>query len=260
MFNIEMISQEEHDIIKRAQENYGFLLDIAIDVLKLSWTFPKVLQIDAWVFAGFLSQSNNALYLYLLSTLRKHAAQSNFNARLSIEASIMACYALKQTDINTFIEKDSLDKPRAKQNAKSKANKWIESHYKEHSDRLREIKSEINQTFAHSNIVSAFGHFELSEANKQSYTWFFDLTLDRDVHFQLLKFIDLVLAQIAMYKDVVSDYPLLHFRDDFEPDYDKTLTMYAALSDYYKGIAQEIEKGNIEDIPIFQIIQDEETQ
>lgn len=258
MFNIEMISQEEHEIIKSARKNYGALLDTAIDALKLSWTFPKLLQNDAWVFAGFLSQSNNALYLHLLSTLRKHAAQSNFNARLSIEASLMACYALHNTDINLFIKKDVHNNSKADQNAKTKAYNWIGKHYKEHSKRLKDIKDEINDTFAHSNIISAFRHFEISEANKQSYNWFFDLTPDRDVHFQLLKFIGLVLAQVTMYRDVINDYPLLQLRDNFEADYEQALYMYATLSDFYQVIAQEIEKGTIEEIPAFQIMPDEE--
>ncbi|EFU41010.1 hypothetical protein PVOR_15294 [Paenibacillus vortex V453] len=81
MFNIYEISQEEHEMIIRANDQFGLIFEVCLEAIELSWTFTKNYQISAWIFAGFLSQTNNSLYLAILSLIRKHTVQTSFNLR-----------------------------------------------------------------------------------------------------------------------------------------------------------------------------------
>ncbi|HFL3236639.1 TPA: hypothetical protein ACG3KH_004073 [Clostridioides difficile] len=134
MFDINVIVEYEYALILEAKEEYGTHLDTCLKALELSWTFAEFIDHKAFYFSSYLSQSNKALYLSLMSLLRKHTNQGYFNMRLSIESSIMACYELHR-NASEFLEYCEPDK-----NFKKEVYTWFESNYKNHSEALEENK------------------------------------------------------------------------------------------------------------------------
>ncbi|APO44597.1 hypothetical protein BS614_11710 [Paenibacillus xylanexedens] len=257
MFSMYEISQEEHEMIIRANDQFGLIFEVCLDAIELSWTFTKNYQISAWIFAGFLSQTNNSLYLAILSLIRRHTVQTSFNLRLSIESAVLACYALYNPKIDSFAIKNDHGSMVERSGVKSKANKWIENNYKDMSDTIHVYKKQINSKFAHSSILSAFGNFELSEEHYQGVSWIFDRTEDRDIHFQLLSLVNLVLIQVEMFYRVIKDYPIVEIVDDFTSRYEKINGTVTLLNDFYKLIAEELAKGEVVEIPILRKLNEE---
>ncbi|MCP1134477.1 hypothetical protein NKT34_14320 [Paenibacillus polysaccharolyticus] len=226
MFDINKISECEHKLICDAKDNYGIYLDTCLKAIELSWTITEFFDHRALYFSSYLSQSNKALYLALMSLLRNHSNQSYFNIRLSIESSIMACYELHRNDLELlkYCEPDD--------NYKKSVYKWLENNYENHSKGLEKNKKMINQSFMHSNLSSAKAHFKMNIENGRFDSMLFDSVDIPENRRRLVVFIQIILIQLSMYREVIEKYPLVELRTDFQSELEIILKSYYSLNEY----------------------------
>ncbi|WFA86038.1 hypothetical protein [Paenibacillus amylolyticus] len=212
MFNINEAAEYEYTLILEAEKKYGTHFDTCLKVLEVSWTFAEFFDHKAFYFSSYLSQSNKALYLSLMSLLRKHTNQSYFNMRLSIESSIMACYELHRnaSELLKYREPDKKFKKEVYQ--------WFESNYKNHSEALEGLKKKINESFMHSSINSAKAHFRMNIENGRFDSMLFDSVEAPEMKNRLVIFIQIVLMQLSMYSKVIERYPLVELKKDFQSE------------------------------------------
>ncbi|WP_339286167.1 hypothetical protein [Paenibacillus sp. FSL R5-0486] len=224
MFNINEIAEYEYLLILEAEKKYRTHLDTCVEALEVSWTFAEFVKHNALYFSYYLSQSNKALYLSLMSLLRKHTNQSYSNMRLSIESSIMACYELHRNASELLGDCES---------DRKKAYKWIESNYKNHSDALGGLKNKINKEFMHSSINSASAHSKMNIENGRFDSMLFDSVDDSEMKNRLVIFIQIILIQLSMYREVIEKYPLVEMKKGFQ------LEVESILKESYKLINGE---------------------
>lgn len=236
-------SEEEHRLISEAQNTYNKHFTLASECVNFSWEFIESVNAEAFVFNAFLSQTNKFLQLSLLSLIRHHTVQCYLNLRTAIESTTLACYSLHKTNEHEFIKRHDefndiiLERP----GVKSKANKWLDSTYKTHSEKLKIAKTEnINKFFAHSNLVNAFNNIDFTDPT-MSYSNFFDKKDVFTIKFELMALGNIALTQIDLISSVVRDHSdLAKLSTDFEEKktslfHDNQYLYSELISDPYYG-------------------------
>jgi len=149
------VSKTEHGCIVDAEKKFGELYKNCENLLNLLWNFIEKIEIEANVFASFLSQVRKFAFLALLSALRQHNTQALMNVRQMLEAGVLAAYSFKERDTNAYYYKDKYGVGHEKKGIKGKAYEWLEKNYKKHSDTVKGQKKIINNMWAHPSILTA---------------------------------------------------------------------------------------------------------
>ena len=149
------ISKGEYDLVVNAATKYGNAFVNAHDLVMFSWNFINRVKPDALAFILFLSQFQKAITLSFLSVLRNHEVQFSLMLRQALEASALAGYALYNPNIDDFGKPNADDCLFANRNVRGKAYKWIEKEYPTHSQSMKYMKDQINESYAHANILPA---------------------------------------------------------------------------------------------------------
>jgi hypothetical protein len=165
-FTLIDISKEDDRLIGEAKIKYGKIYDNTENLVFFLWDFLKSAEADAWIFASFLSQVRKFAILSLLSTIRKHNAQSLMDIRQIFEASVLATYSLHERNDTTYYYKDKNDVAYVKENVRAKAYKWLGDNYKNHSDTIKNQKQIINNMWTHANILLTPLNFRLEGEEK----------------------------------------------------------------------------------------------
>ena len=147
------LSKEEHSLVEKAPSKFGPDYINAHDLVFFSWSFISSVKPAAYVFSLFLSQIQKSLVLCLLSALRDHDVQFHMMLRQTLENASLAAYALFETDQNAFCTIDEHDLLYSKEKVNKKAYKWLDKNYKDHSDKIKNMKDEINNSYAHASIL-----------------------------------------------------------------------------------------------------------
>ena len=149
------ISQTEHDLVVNAATKYGAAFVNAHDLVMFSWNFLKKVGPDALAFTLFLSQFQKGITLSFLSALRNHEVQFNLMLRQVLEASALASYALHNPNVDDFGKPNADNCLFANRKVTGKAYKWLEKEYPMHSKSMKYMKDQINESYAHANILPA---------------------------------------------------------------------------------------------------------
>ncbi|MGC5749879.1 hypothetical protein J4P41_14845 [Gluconobacter sp. NFX36] len=165
-------SEMEHEKILSAEEDYGnsFIncYNSTIALSDLVYVPTKSLHL----FFTFYSQLKKYHSLAMFSAVRLHSVQSMQNLRYFLESLSNSLYILSSNDYDNYFD---FEKRKVVDSKKSsiKCYRWIESEYPEYSKFIKDLKDEINENHAHSNILNSDNTLQLS--NDFIYTPFFDL-------------------------------------------------------------------------------------
>lgn len=221
LFSIEDFSDQENLLIKQAPTKYGEVYTNTNDLLSLLLNFTSgVIDPDAWIFIGFLSQVQKSLLLAFLSTLRQHDVQTLMMLRMALESTVLAAYSLYQTDVNVYGKINPQGFMDINKKTKDKAYKWIDREFGSHSKILKFFKEEINSNSAHANFGLIFNNLDFSTETFLTKHLFDDNEGDKEHHFiitmQRLWWIgNISFGLLSLFEQVIKKYPLIQLVDDF---------------------------------------------
>src|SRR5712692_7168737 len=209
-------SRTEHKLLMDAKGRYGKAYENAENMVDLVWNFLKSIELEAWVFTSFLAQVQKFALLSLLSTVRQHNAQAQMNMRQVFEAGVLAAYALTEKDVAAYTYADKHGIGRVKENAKTKAYKWLEKNYKNYSDLIKIHKDEINNLWAHSNILLTPLNSQTRDQNKTFLNSFFDEDDDFMTKNHLWFIANSCFGLLDLFAKVINTTKMAKLADDFE--------------------------------------------
>jgi hypothetical protein len=157
---IESYSLQEHAMVMEAEARYGAFLTNARDATYLLSTLMQWPTKDCDIFIRFLSQMTKYHTLCLMSLVRQHRIQAKMYLRYFLESTAHAAFALAHVDTNIYFGDLENGKEHDAKKASSKAYKWLESEFPEHSDEIKRVKNLINEQTAHANVLNSQHHFE----------------------------------------------------------------------------------------------------
>lgn len=149
-FQIEKLSNDENELVKRAYLNYGDEIRLAQRAISLVWNYVLEIEDKAELFAHFVSQIQKSLYLALLSITRRHQQQFFGVLRYALESAVLACYALEKPNLDEFRKYNKNGVPYPSEPNEGKAYDWFDKHYKKYSEEIKNLKTNvINRQYAH---------------------------------------------------------------------------------------------------------------
>lgn len=214
MFNAE----EEHKLIKKAEERYGIVLINSLNFIDLLYEFIEEVKPDAFIFISFLTQTYNSLQLALFSILRRHNTQYNLMLRNALESALLAAYALKEKKIETYGTFLKDGRFESKKLSKT-AGTWLENNYKYHSEKIKFMKNNINNTFVHSSIIQVGQVFNFEDIESEFKSTFFDrenLLLEK---LGILNTGNIAMGFIQMFDIINKDFPSFKVKPTFNARY-----------------------------------------
>jgi len=207
------LSKHEHSLVENAPSEFGLDYINAHDLVFFTWTFISNVKPEAYVFSLFLSQIQKSLVLCLLSALRDHDVQFHMMLRQTLENASLASYALFETEQNAFCTTDEDDILYEKDKVKKKAYKWLEKNYRDHSDKIKNMKNQINESYAHASILPTPQNLYFNGntiGNK-----FFD-SHDKLMTKQRLWWVgNIALGILDLFAKIIAEFPIVTLVDDF---------------------------------------------
>jgi hypothetical protein len=152
-------------------------------------------------FVTFLWHTHVSLALALLSALRGHQAQTEVMMRQSIEAGVMAAFALGHLG-EDWLSSGDVEKLRPH------AYSWLESCYPTHSRTIKKIKDRINEDWAHPTMFSAFKTWHFASDHEPGHLSYFDFRDDSWIRLNLWRIGDMALGLTHLIAQVASDRKL----------------------------------------------------
>ncbi|HUV49738.1 MAG TPA: hypothetical protein VMW78_01785 [Anaerolineae bacterium] len=207
------LSKEEQDLVEKAPQEYGPAFVNAHDLVFLTWTFVNTKKPEAYAFMLFLSQIQKSLVLCLLSAVRNHEVQFNMMLRFALENASLASYSLFKPETNNFYKTDENGIMFPKESANLKAYKWLDKNYTEHSQKIKSMKDNINESFAHASILPAPQNIDYG--SPQITNMFFDYPDKLFVIKNLWWVANVALGMLDLFAKVIRQYPLVTIADDF---------------------------------------------
>ncbi len=207
------LSSQEHSFVENAASEFGPDFVNAHDLVFFTWSFISSVKPEAYPFSLFLAQIQKSLVLCLLSAVRDHNVQFHMMLRQALEYVSLACYALFETDNNAFYTTDEHQILYPKRKINEKAYKWLEINYREHSDKIKNMKDQINETFAHANILPTPQNL-FFDGERLGFQFF-------DAHDKLMTKQGLwwvgnvALGILDLFAKVIEKFPIVNLVDDF---------------------------------------------
>lgn len=171
------IVSEEHRLATTAAENPSKTLRAAFQALHVSSSLPESIHpTHVYVGASFTGIVKAGM-LALLSVMRRHSAQAQFNLRQVIEYTSICAFACAHGDVGVS-SLDQLDSRGAITNSDAllkAAQRWLKSSLPQHSDMLKSIKDHANTTLTHASLTSASQNFSFEADSDGNFSaTFFD--------------------------------------------------------------------------------------
>lgn len=164
--------REEQELTATAGARLGSYADLALAAFDLLTSSITSIDSRRFLFSGIHHALQKFAILAMLSYIRKHTAQADFNCRQIAEFGGLSAYALVHPEVEITRENGEL---RPDRELRDKANQWISENFPTHSAYLKEIKSQINGSTSHASIYVAHFNFELeSDEDDIFYGSFFD--------------------------------------------------------------------------------------
>jgi hypothetical protein len=207
------LSKDEHLLVERAPSELGPDFVNAHDLVFFTWSFVSSVKPEAHVFSLFLSQVQKSLVLCLLSAVRDHDVQFHMMLRYTLENASIACYALFQTDHDAFYTTDEEDILYPKKKVNEKSYKWLKENYREHSDKIKNMKNIINDNFVHASILPTSKNLYCSDNRiGNRFFDFHDLLMTK---YSLWWIGNVALGLLDLFAKVVERFPIVTLVDDF---------------------------------------------
>ena len=157
------ILDSEREMVMHGADRYGPYFVNAAELNSLLGTgMVKSIKGDRFVFALFLGHVKKYHTLALFSAVRLHRVQAVMNLRQVLEAGACAAYAIANTDPADFadVKEDGTLDP--SQKLTNKRYEWLDKNTPEGSAGIKRVKSAINESGAHANIVTAHDNFRVN--------------------------------------------------------------------------------------------------
>ena len=207
------LSKHEHSLVEKAASEFGPDFINANELVFFTWSFISSVKPEAYVFSLFLAQIQKSLVLCLLSAIRDHDVQLFMMLRQALENVSLASYALFETDQDAFYTTDENKILFPKKKINEKAYKWLEKNYLDHSKKIKSMKDQINESFAHANILPT--PHNLYFDGKRIGNQFFDAH-DRLMAKQRLWWIgNIALGVLDLFAKLIERFPIVTLVDDF---------------------------------------------
>lgn len=181
--DIKELIKIENEIIEESISESEELITNSYNLVKLLSKIANVKNTDASAFFFLHRQVQNGLFQSLLSILRRHEIQAQIMLRHSIETACLSVYSLENTNTNDYIVLDDIAAKPVK-GVERKAYNYLDKEFHEESKKLKAIKDNINQYFAHGNMFSSFKTFS-KELQKIDYFDKKDSLLERTFIWQI---------------------------------------------------------------------------
>lgn len=222
------ILNSEHEAVLTAPLRYGRHYDNAFQISVFLTGFLKSFHESRWVFGSFLGQVKKHQMLSLFSIVRLHKVQAMMNLRQVVEAGACAAYAIANPDHNDFVDADEHDILDPSQKLARKRYKWLDEHYPEGSQALKDIKEQLNSTTSHANLVNAY-----NEEARSTPGWFASLFFDIEdsyyVQTDLWRIGNAGLALMLFFHEINSTRNVIKFVDNFGSEIDRLRTENDAI-------------------------------
>lgn len=211
------ILTNEHEMVLHGAESYGDYFINASEFNLLLQEFIKSVDSDRFIFAIFLAQIKKHHLLALFSVVRLHHIQATMDLRQTLEAGSCAAYAIANPDQNGFADIDENGIIDAIQELTKKRYKWLEENFKKGSDAIKNMKTTINNSTAHSNIVYAYNNFRFDSKEGKFDTPFFDIKDDYLVKTGLWQIGNIAMGLMDLFYGVNKNLNVVKFIDNFIP-------------------------------------------
>jgi hypothetical protein len=137
------------------------------------------------------------------------------NLRQVLEAGSCAAYAIANPDREGFADIDENGIVNATQELAKKRYKWLEDNYRAGSDAIKKMKSTINVSTAHSNIIYAHNNFRFDGEQGQFVTPFFDIEDEYLVKVDLWQIANVAMGLMDLFYGVNKNRGVIKFADDY---------------------------------------------
>lgn len=212
---IEDIIQSEETLLRSAPEKYGESFEFAMDVNALLQDCIVSAEPTHHLFVLFLSQIRKHVLLAIFSSVRLHKTQSQMDIRQVLEAGVNAAYSIAHTDVSGFAEINEDGILDAKQELRSKRNKWLEANHAAASISIKGMKTSINESTSHSNIINGMLNFTYDSEDDSFKTPFFDIENEYHVKTDLWMVGDIAFGLMDLFYGVNLEYKVLTFTSNF---------------------------------------------
>ena len=207
------LSEKENELVKNAEIDLGDNFTNCCNFLSIFKSDVKQLDKETEVFQRFYPLMVNGLYLATLSVIRRHLVQANMMLRQSLESFVYVCYSLHNSNMKEYGKITNNQFIELNKDIKQLAYDWIDENYKSISDFIKEQKREINENFAHANVLIAETNLHKSDENNVS-GLFFDSDSDLLLKGMLLAISNLSYHLINMLIEVNKSYNKIFFSRD----------------------------------------------
>lgn len=211
------IIESERQMILHGAERFGDYFINASEFNNLLQQFIKSVDPDRFIFVMFLAQIRKHHLLAHFSTVRLHHIQAMMNLRQVLEAGSCAAYAIANPDQAGFTDIDENGITDISQDLTKKRYEWLEGNFKEGSDAIKNMKSTINNSTAHSNVVYAHNNFRFDGDQGKFVTPFFDIEDDYLVKTDLWQIGNIAMGLMDLFYGVNDGLNVVKFVDDLVP-------------------------------------------
>lgn len=211
------IIESERKMILQGAERFGDYFINASEFNNLLQQFIKSIDPDRFIFAMFLAQIRKHHLLALFSTVRLHHIQAMMNLRQVLEAGSCAAYAIANPDVAGFADINENGIADFSQALTKKRYKWLDDNFKKGSDAIKNMKSAINESAAHSNIVYAHNNFRFDGGQGKCATPYFDIEDKYFVKTTLWQIGNIAMGLMDLFYGVNKDFAVITFVDEFIP-------------------------------------------
>ncbi len=214
--NLDDIINSEHQMVLDGQKSYGEYYKNALDFYQLLQDFITVIPVDKLIFCIFLNQIRKHSLLAILSTLRRQDTQAMMNLRQVLEAGALGAYSIANGDWDDLIAKDNEDMFKKSEIYKDKAYNWLKENYKEGSDAILGMKTLINKSSSHNNVIMAHRSFNFNSKTKTAEIPFFDIEDEYLTKKALWQVSNIMMGIMDLIYGVSKSYKGLEFSPNFE--------------------------------------------
>jgi hypothetical protein len=234
----EEIIESEHDMLLKAEENYGEYFTHASEFNAFLCNFIKSIDDPTkFFFIMFLSQIKKHHTLALFSAVRRHHIQTGMDMRQVYEAGAWGAYAMAFSEKDKFYSEDGKGILWVTTGLEKRKNKWLNENFKEKSDWIKNMKKLLGSSVAHANVIYAIQNFSLRPENEPGFnTPFFDFEDDLKVKSNLWTLGNIALGLIDLLYGVNLQYKVFQVHDDFGQRYKR-------LVDQNNKLKEEIVKN-----------------
>ena len=214
---IGQIIDSEREMVLTAPQRYGKYYETALECSLLMTQFLKSVDPDRWIFVSFLSRAKKHHTLALFSAVRLHKVQAMIDLRQTLEAGACAAFAIANPDHTQFVDADEYGILDPSQKLAGKRYKWLAKNYSVRSTAIMEIKTQINTSAAHANLVNTQSLVRTDRDAAWFAAPFFDIEDEHHVKTDLWMIGNVALTLMHFFYEINEGRNVIKFVDNFWP-------------------------------------------